>query len=42
MNTNHKGAKSLCALILAGGEGTRMESAIPKVLHHVGGRPMLF
>lgn len=34
--------QSLCVLILAGGEGTRMESTIPKVLHHVGGRPMLF
>ncbi len=41
-NNNHKGQKSLAVLILAAGEGTRMESAVPKVLHHVGGRPMLF
>ena len=29
------------AVILAAGEGTRMRSAIPKVMHRVGGRPML-
>ncbi len=33
---------SLGVLILAAGEGTRMESSLPKVLHSVGGRPMLF
>lgn len=32
----------LGVLILAAGEGTRMESARPKVLHPVGGRPMVF
>ncbi|TPW27560.1 bifunctional UDP-N-acetylglucosamine diphosphorylase/glucosamine-1-phosphate N-acetyltransferase GlmU [Pararhizobium mangrovi] len=32
--------KSL-AIILAAGEGTRMKSALPKVLHPVGGRAML-
>ncbi len=32
---------SLGVLILAAGEGTRMESSLPKVLHPVGGRPML-
>jgi bifunctional UDP-N-acetylglucosamine pyrophosphorylase/glucosamine-1-phosphate N-acetyltransferase len=29
------------ALIMAAGEGTRMKSALPKVLHEVCGRPML-
>src|ERR1043166_591451 len=28
------------AIILAAGQGVRMRSAIPKPLHHVGGRPM--
>jgi bifunctional UDP-N-acetylglucosamine pyrophosphorylase/glucosamine-1-phosphate N-acetyltransferase len=29
------------ALVLAAGEGTRMKSALPKILHRVAGRPML-
>jgi bifunctional UDP-N-acetylglucosamine pyrophosphorylase / glucosamine-1-phosphate N-acetyltransferase len=29
------------AFVLAAGEGTRMKSALPKVLHRVAGRPML-
>jgi bifunctional UDP-N-acetylglucosamine pyrophosphorylase/glucosamine-1-phosphate N-acetyltransferase len=29
------------AIILAAGQGTRMKSALPKVLHSVGGRPMV-
>ena len=28
-------------LILAGGEGKRMESSLPKVLHHFHGKPMI-
>lgn len=31
----------LVALILAAGRGTRMRSALPKVLHTVGGQPMV-
>ncbi|MBI4375757.1 MAG: bifunctional UDP-N-acetylglucosamine diphosphorylase/glucosamine-1-phosphate N-acetyltransferase GlmU [Elusimicrobia bacterium] len=42
ISNNHKGGRSLGVLILAAGEGTRMESTIPKVLHPVGGRPMIF
>ena len=35
-------AKRTClAIILAAGEGTRMRSALPKVMHKVGGLPML-
>ena len=29
------------AIVLAAGQGTRMKSALPKVLHPVGGQPML-
>ncbi|MBL7068895.1 MAG: bifunctional N-acetylglucosamine-1-phosphate uridyltransferase/glucosamine-1-phosphate acetyltransferase [Candidatus Omnitrophica bacterium] len=33
--------KKTKAVILAGGLGTRMKSDIPKVLHHLNGRPMI-
>jgi bifunctional UDP-N-acetylglucosamine pyrophosphorylase/glucosamine-1-phosphate N-acetyltransferase len=33
--------RSCLAIILAAGEGTRMRSALPKVMHKVGGLPML-
>ena len=34
-------SSSATAIVLAAGEGTRMRSPLPKVLHAVGGRPML-
>ena len=33
--------KNIAAVILAAGEGTRMKSSIPKVLHPICGRPMI-
>ena len=32
---------SFAAIVLAAGEGTRMRSAVPKVLHEIAGRPMI-
>jgi len=34
-------ASARAAVILAAGKGTRMKSSLPKVMHPVGGRPML-
>ena len=31
----------LAVIILAAGQGTRMKSSLPKVLHRIGGRPLL-
>ncbi|MHA7918436.1 NTP transferase domain-containing protein, partial [Alloalcanivorax xenomutans] len=32
---------NLAVVILAAGKGTRMKSALPKVLHGIAGRPMV-
>jgi UDP-N-acetylglucosamine pyrophosphorylase len=32
---------SFAAIILAAGSGTRMKSAMPKVMHPIAGRPMI-
>jgi len=32
---------SFAAIVLAAGEGTRMRSALPKVMHEIAGRPMV-
>lgn len=34
-------SRELHIVILAAGEGTRMKSHVPKVLHRIGGRPMI-
>ncbi|MDP2921333.1 MAG: NTP transferase domain-containing protein [Candidatus Omnitrophota bacterium] len=33
--------KNIASIILAAGEGTRMKSSLPKVLHNICGKPML-
>ncbi len=34
--------KSIASIILAAGQGKRMKTSIPKILHQVAGRPMLY
>ena len=33
--------RPLACIVMAGGKGTRMRSALPKVLHPIWGRPLL-
>ena len=39
--TMDSGARALACIVMAGGKGTRMRSALPKVLHATCGRPIL-
>jgi bifunctional UDP-N-acetylglucosamine pyrophosphorylase/glucosamine-1-phosphate N-acetyltransferase len=39
MSSSH--SPPFAAIVLAAGEGTRMRSAVPKVLHEIAGRPMI-
>lgn len=39
--TDHPGPRPAAALVLAAGEGTRMRSVLPKVLHTMAGRTLL-
>lgn len=32
---------ALAIIVLAAGQGTRMKSRLPKVLHRIGGRPLV-
>jgi bifunctional UDP-N-acetylglucosamine pyrophosphorylase/glucosamine-1-phosphate N-acetyltransferase len=41
MSSTAKPADETLAIVLAAGEGTRMKSSLPKVLHHVAGRSLL-
>jgi len=40
--TPKRTARSLAAVVLAAGKGERLKSGIPKVLHPVCGRPLLW
>ena len=37
----HRGRTQLSSIVLAAGEGTRMRSATPKVLHRIAGRALV-
>ena len=40
-NSNKDRVMSLAVVVLAAGKGTRMKSALPKVLHQVAGKAMV-
>jgi len=39
--SNESPSRRFAAVVLAAGQGTRMKSALPKVLHEIAGRPMV-
>ena len=39
--TTQKSTAPVASVVLAAGQGTRMKSSLPKVLHPIGGRPMI-
>lgn len=39
--THNAHDRALAVIVLAAGQGTRMKSSIPKVLHRIGGRPLV-
>lgn len=41
LGSHANAARGLVAVILAAGKGTRMQSDLPKVMHHAVGRPMV-
>lgn len=41
MNKQDKIKEKLAVVILAAGQGTRMKSSLPKVMHKIAGRPMI-
>ena len=41
MDSDHGAPRACLTIALAAGEGTRMKSSLPKVLHRVAGQPML-
>ncbi len=41
MNRHHGSARLAAVIVLAAGEGTRMKSSTPKVLHRIGGRTLV-
>jgi len=41
LSQNEMAQRTCLAIVLAAGEGTRMQSRVPKVLHKIGGRTLL-
>jgi bifunctional N-acetylglucosamine-1-phosphate-uridyltransferase/glucosamine-1-phosphate-acetyltransferase GlmU-like protein len=39
--TQQKSIKNVCAVVLAAGKGSRMQSELPKILHAINGKPLI-